>query len=79
MDNFGILKLLGSFLSAMKNSAENKSQNESGAVAPENAEQNENATQKNIKKNPLSGSLLKTCAEHDEFVKRVYKSNKKTP
>ena len=79
MDNFGILKLLGSFLSAMKNTAGNNAKNERDSITPENAEQNEKPPRENIKKNPLSGSLLKTCAEHDEFVKRVYKSNKKTP
>jgi len=79
MDNFGILKLLGSFLSAMKNSADNKRKNEQNDIPPENAEQKEKAPPENIKKNPLSENLVKTCLNHDEFVKRVYKDNKKTP
>ena len=82
MDKFGIFNLLGSFLDAYKNQAQER---------PENTGENQNPLLKMLTNQnktpspqkpvptmvPLQQNMLSTMHSHDEFVKRVNKNLKK--
>ena len=79
MDKFGVFNLINSLLSLYKTQ-----KNDTAAVSHESKETpplNPSAAPKSEegRVNTLGDRLLKTSSMHDEFVKRVEKSQKKTP
>ena len=78
MDKFGVFNLINSLLSLYKTQKnDNAVQSENRETPPRDsatAPKNEEA-----RVNSLGDRLLKTSLSHDEFVKRVEKSQKKTP
>ena len=66
MDKFGVFELISSLFNALEK---------------EKKESPPPAAKKESQKNPRfkNTDLLKTAANHDEFLRRVYSANKKTP